>query len=73
MLGSGFLAQSGCDFLLFSYKLVPFYSSFSNLGAISLVTCFFFLFEKGFTVGGNFPPKNWHFPPFGKKASCSWD
>jgi hypothetical protein len=33
VLGSGFLAQSDCVFLLFSIKLVRFSSNFFDLGA----------------------------------------
>jgi hypothetical protein len=35
---------------------------------ISLVSGLVLISEKGFSVRGNFPPENRHFPPFGKKA-----
>jgi hypothetical protein len=35
----------------------------------SSVSGLFLIFEKGFLIRGYFPPENWLFPPFGKKAS----
>ncbi len=36
---------------------------------ISLVSGLFLIFEKGFSIHGNFSKENWLYPPFGKKAS----
>jgi hypothetical protein len=65
--------QTGGVFLLFSLKLVLFSSNFFSLDANFFGKWPFLFYEKGFFVGGNFPPGNWHFPPFGEKASRSWN
>jgi hypothetical protein len=68
-LGSGILARSENVFLLFSSKLVQFSSNFFNLDANFFGIWPFLDFQKGFLIRGYFPPENWLFPPFGKKAS----
>jgi hypothetical protein len=68
-LGSGILARSEHVVLLFSFKLVQFSSNFFDLDKYSLVLGLFLIFEKGFLICGYFPPENWLFPTFGKKAS----
>jgi hypothetical protein len=67
-LGSGFLAQSRCDFLKFSFKLVLF-SSYFSISLKSLKYGLFSFSEKGSLVCGYFPPEIQTFLPFSKKAS----
>ncbi len=69
MLGSGVLAQSEHVCLLFSFKLVHFSSNFFDLDTNFFGIWPFLDFEKDFLIHGYFPPENWLFPPFGKKAS----
>ncbi len=73
MCRSGMLAQFGHVLACFSIRLVIFSSYSFDVGAKICKICPSLFSEKGFLTRGNFSPETWHFPPYGKKASCSCD